>query len=406
MLDFDSFDYFEDLLALAVVAVPLYYVVPWLPARRLLLALVGMYLLFLIAPRLLAFYFPFWVAVFGLQHLIAAAPERRWRPAVLTASIVAILAPLVLWKFFPTRFIIRFNLFFNERVDDLSPWLGAIDRVRDVILPIGLSFATFRAIDLVIKVHIGLTEPLSATRMLAFGFFPPIQVIGPVIEYNEIEAGLDQRHPADPTNVLAGALLVASGLVKVFVISYALEPSGEILVRFREAAWWQAWTELLVFALYFFFNFAGFSDIAIGTARLFGFTLKPNFNNPFMKTNPQEFWNNWHMSLTRFAQRNVFVPLGGMRREHQYRAVFATIMVIALWHDLTVPLVLFGLYHAAGLIGHRLLIERRPAAADAHRAMRTIKMGLVFVFVALSFPMLLMQLNDLPDFYARLIGIP
>ena len=92
--------------------------------------------------------------------------------------------------------------------------------------------------------------------------------------------------------------------------------------------------ELFVFALYFFFNFSGFSDVAIGSARLYGFRLKPNFDNPYMKTNPQAFWNSWHMSLTRFAQRNVFVPLGGMRPQHQYRAIFATIMVIALWHDL------------------------------------------------------------------------
>ena len=196
------------------------------------------------------------------------------------------------------------------------------------------------------------------------------------------------------------------GLVKVFVISYVLQPSGEILVRFREAAWWETWIELFVFALYFLVNFSGFSDIAIGAARLFGFRLKPNFNNPYMKTTPQEFWNNWHMSLTRFAQRNVFVPLGGMRKDHQFRALFATIMVIALWHDITVPLVLFGLYHAAGLIGHRLLIQRRPPRADPHWTLRAAKIGSVFVFVSLSFPMLLIGLDDLGDFYSRLIGVP
>jgi D-alanyl-lipoteichoic acid acyltransferase DltB (MBOAT superfamily) len=405
MLDFDSFEYFEDLLALGLLLVPLFYVLPSARARRILLGLAGMYLVFLIAPRLLAFYLPFWVGLFALQHLIAAAPARRWRPAALALSIAATLTPLVLWKIFPTRFVVRFNVFFDERVDDVFPWLGAVDRIRDIILPIGLSFATFRAIDLLVKVHLEIIEPLTPTRMLAYGFFPPVQVIGPVIEYSEIETGLDDRRRADPADILAGVLLVAVGLIKVFVISYLLEPSGEILVRFDEATWWETWIELFLFALYFFFNFAGFSDIAIGAARLFGFRLKPNFNNPYMKTTPQEFWNNWHMSLTRFAQRNVFVPLGGMRRQHQYRAIFATIMVIALWHDLTVPLVLFGFYHAAGLIGHRILIQRRAAAPDPTWAVQAAKMGLVFGFVALSFPMLLLRLADLPDFYGRLIGV-
>ncbi len=100
---------------------------------------------------------------------------------------------------------------------------------------------------------------------------------------------------------------------------------------------WEFWFELLRFGLFFYFNFSGFSDIAVGTALLFGFKISPNFNNPYVKTNPQDFWNSWHMSLTKFCQRNVFVPLGGMRRNRQYPAILATIMVIALWHDLTHP---------------------------------------------------------------------
>jgi D-alanyl-lipoteichoic acid acyltransferase DltB (MBOAT superfamily) len=405
MLEYDSFEYFSHLLGAAVVAVPLWYLLRVARLRRVLLGLLGMYLVFLIAPRLLALYLPFWLATFGLQHLVAALPTRRWRPAALTISIILLLAPMVAWKVWPTTFIVEFNLRFNSLVDDLSPWIGAIDRARDIILPVGLSFATFRAIDLLVKVHLEIIPPLSPTRMLAFGFFPPVQVIGPVIEYTEIDEEITDPRRAKPDDVLSGVLQIAVGMVKVFLISYALEPSGEILVRFRDAAWWQAWIELFLFALYFYFNFAGFSDIAIGTARLFGFHLKPNFNNPYMKTNPQEFWNNWHMSLTRFAQRNVFVPLGGMRRRHQYRAIFATIMVIALWHDLTLSLVLFGLYHAAGLIGHRALAQRRPPGAPTI-PLRAAKMAMLFVFVALSFPMLLLPVQDLGDFYARLVGYP
>ena len=105
---------------------------------------------------------------------------------------------------------------------------------------------------------------------------------------------------------------------------------------------WQYWLELALFAWYFYFNFSGFSDMAIGCARLLGFKLAPNFNNPYMKTNPQDFWNSWHMSLTRFAQRNVFVPMGGMRARTQYPAIVATMMVIALWHGLSIPLVSSG----------------------------------------------------------------
>ena len=127
-------------------------------------------------------------------------------------------------------------------------------------------------------------------------------MIGPVIEYSEIEPGLDERVCADPAGVLTGILLVASGLVKVYILAYFLKPSADILVRYNEAAPWQAWVELFLFALVLLLQFRRFSDVAIGTARLFGFQLKPNFNNPYMKTNPQDLLNSWHMSLTRFAK--------------------------------------------------------------------------------------------------------
>src|SRR4051812_47506966 len=98
MLDYDSFDYFGDLLAASIVIVPLFFALRWTRARRVLLTLVGMYLLFLIAPRLLALYLPFWLAVYALQHLVAALPEQRWRPVGLTAAIIVILVPMVVWK--------------------------------------------------------------------------------------------------------------------------------------------------------------------------------------------------------------------------------------------------------------------------------------------------------------------
>lgn len=401
MLDFESFDYFENLLALSFVAVPIFYMLKSARARRLILGFSGVYLTSLIAPRLTVFYVVFWLVVFGLQFLVARSPD-SWRWIVLAVSIVMLLAPMVTWKVQPTWFIVEFNLFFNDAVTASSAWVGAIDRVRDIILPIGLSFATFRAIDLLIKVHYELTPPLSPTTMFAFGFFPPVQVIGPVIEVTEVRADLGRASPVNYRNVTEGLLLIAVGLAKVFVISYILEPSTSVLNpnAFGSAA--EFWIELFRFAFYFYFNFSGFSDIAIGAALLFGFRLKPNFNNPFAKTNPQAFWNSWHMSLSHFCQRNVFIPLGGMRKRTQYPALMATIMVIALWHDLTIPLVIFGLYHGAGLVVHRMVADRRPAGEGL--PLHIAKSASLFVFFCLSLPLLLMRLEDLPGFYGKLIG--
>ncbi len=403
MLDGDPFLYFSDLLVLMVVVVPLYFMTPWAPARQLLLGLAGAYLLFLIAPRLLGFYLVFWLGAYLLQ---LAATRWRDRPSswVLTTLLVLLtLAPLVVWKLRPEWSVTEFNVSMNAFVDRLSPWTGAIDRVRDLILPIGLSFATFRAIDQIVKVRLEIVPPLPPLHQFAYGFFPSVLIIGPVIEYTEIDDGLDRRVRWDPRDTVSGTLTIGLGAVKVFVLAYLLRGSQDVFsLSTRGGSPLAYWLELVMFALYFYFNFSGFSDMAIGSARIFGFRLAPNFNNPYLKTNPQAFWNSWHMSVTRFAQRNVFVPLGGMRAKTQYVAIIATMMVIALWHDLTIPLVIFGLYHSAGLIVHRWWVARHPVPQPRSPVRRAGANALLFVFYLLSLPLLLLDLTALPDFYGRL----
>lgn len=405
MLDVDPFVYFSDLLALALVVLPAYYLLPWARARQALLAITGAYLIFLIAPRLLLFYLLFWTLVFVLQH---AATRFRDHPAgwVWTSVLVSsALTPMLVWKLAPEWSVTQFNLKFNTAVSDLNSWLGAIDRVRDLILPIGLSFATFRAIDQIIKVRLEILDPLPPLKQLAFGFFPPVQVIGPVIEYTEIEDGLDRRKRFDPNDVVSGALTIALGAIKVFGCAYVLRSSSEVFrLETYDGSPWQYWVELALYAGYFYFNFSGFSDMAIGGARLFGFRLAMNFNNPYLKTNPQDFWNSWHMSLTRFAQRNVFVPMGGMRARTQYFAIAATMMVIALWHDVSVPLVIFGAYHAAGLIAHRWWVSGHPVPSPRPLASRIGANLIFFAYYLLSLPLLLLSLSDLPEFYGRLVA--
>ncbi|MFC7594734.1 MBOAT family O-acyltransferase [Terrabacter sp. GCM10028922] len=404
MLDGDPFLYFSDLLVLTVVLVPLYFLAPWAPARLLLLGLSGAYLLFLIAPRLLALYILFWVGVYLLQLAATAWRDRPTSWVLTTVLVLVALAPLVVWKIRPEWSVTGFNIGMNGVVDRLSPWTGAIDRVRNLILPIGLSFATFRAVDQIVKVRLEIVPPLSPLQQFAYGFFPTVLVIGPVIEYTEIEATADRRVRWDPHDTLSGVLTIAIGAFKVFVVAYLLRGSQDVFaLSTRAGSPLDHWLELTMFAFYFYFNFSGFSDMAIGAARTLGFSLAPNFNNPYLKTNPQAFWNSWHMSLTRFAQRNVFVPLGGMRAKTQYVAIAATMMVIALWHDLTLPLVIFGLYHCVGLIGHRWWVARHPVPVPRPLTRRVGANVLLFVFVVLSLPLLLLDLSELPEFYGRLI---
>jgi alginate O-acetyltransferase complex protein AlgI len=404
VLDFDSFKFFANLFVLFAFVIPIYRLVRNALVRRLLLGLAGLYLLWLIAPRLALFYIVFWLLVGLTQRLIAITAERRYGTLIFASSLVLVLAPMVVWKIWTEDFVLHFNLWGDSAIRAITGKWGAIDLARDIILPLGLSFSTFRGLDLLIKTYLGALDGLRPDEVFFYGFFPPVQIIGPVIQYTEIRDAVSGRSDLRQ-DLREGLLLVASGLFKVFVISYPLQSSSGMFAALNENSAGVLWLELLMFTMYFFFNFAGYSDLAVGASRLLGFDIGRNFDWPYAKTNPQSFWNAWHMSLTGFFQRNVFVPFGGMRAHTQYRAIFLTIMAIALWHDISFPLVIFGLYHAAGLMGHRYVKSKRPPRPSEPWLLRLSKMAAVVAFFGLSLPLVSVNLDQVVPVYSALVGV-
>jgi D-alanyl-lipoteichoic acid acyltransferase DltB (MBOAT superfamily) len=406
MLNFNSFTFFGNLFPLLLLLLPIYRVVSNVIARRLMVAAAGVYLLGLIAPRLALFYLGFWLIVWIFQWLVAATAEKRRGTLLFALVIVLMLVPMVTWKVFTAPFVIDFNLWSNQVLLDLSSKFGPLDLFRDIIVPLGLSFTTFRGIDLIIKTYLGEFDRLPLDEILFYGFFPPVLLIGPVIQYTDIREAVKPQNGKNVWEDLRSALLlILSGLAKVFLISYPLQKSADMFVYYRTNPTYRLWMELILFALYFFFNFAGYSDLAIGGAKILGFDIQRNFNWPYTKTNPQDFWNSWHMSLTGFFQRNVFVPFGGMRPQTQYRAIFLTIMCIALWHDISIPLVIFGLYQAAGLIGHRWLRGKRPPPNPQPLPLTIAKAAGQFMFFAFSLPLFVLSANQIIPFYTAMVGI-
>jgi alginate O-acetyltransferase complex protein AlgI len=313
--------------------------------------------------------------------------------------------PMVVWKLWFNEFSITFNLWGNHAAGMLSTRLGEIDLARDIIIPIGFSFATFRAIDLLVKIYIGRYQRLPVDRLYFYGFFPSVQVVGPIIEYSEIAGQGENFETPSSDDLFQGVLRIAVGLLKVLVISSILQNNSAVFHNYNSMPVHMVWLGLFLYMWFFYLNFSGYSDLAIGTSRLFGFKLKENFNFPYFRSNISEFWNNWHMSLSRFAQRNAFVPLGGYRKKTQILAIFATIMVIALWHDISVGMLLFGAYHGAGLVTHRILADRKSNQVDkASTAWHWAMVLLTYVFVALSFPLLALPLNKAAPFYLALFG--
>lgn len=401
---YDSYKYFFDLLAFTLLLAPLFYLLKGDTARRTAMTLGSMYVMYFIAPRLVLFYIFFWCAIFGLQRMIAALEKKSGSGYFFPAAIILALLPMLAWKWYGDDFNTSFNLVMNGFLKPLSWPLWEIDMARSLVTPVGISFAAFRSVDLIVKTYLGRLEALTFGEVMFYGFFAPVQMVGPISEYEET-ATVSQK--PDPQNVYEGLLRVAVGFIKVFALSSLLSGSGGMIAHPEGLTTIEAWGVLVAYAFYFYLNFSGYADIAIGVARIYGFRLKENFYLPLLRPrNIQEFWASWHMSLTRFAQRNIFVPLGGYRPKTQYFAIFTTMMVIALWHDLNWSLVVFGVLHGAGLVINRIYAQklgekRKPGLAEA-----TFYRLFTFIYVSLGFPLVMASsLADIAPFYKTLAGL-
>jgi alginate O-acetyltransferase complex protein AlgI len=338
-----------------------------------------------------------------LQQVVARTGERRYGTVVLWASLIVVLAPMIAWKIWPADFVIRSNVWSNGVLRHGPGWLEAIDFTAPIVAPIGLSFSSFRAADLLIKSNLGLVDRLSPGRVLAYGLFPPLLVVGPIATYDETAKTIEGRVTLDQRRFVRGCTQMLVGLFEVFVIAFVLSWSTGIFVDYPVNPPWRLAIGLVAFAWYFYANFAGYSDLAIGSGALLGADLRPNFDSPYTKTTPAAFWNSWHISLTRFLRTNVYTPMVGRHPQRQFLATIVLMLLIGLWHSITWASAVFGLYHGVSLVLHRFVERRRPPRHTP--SLRVAKSVLVFAWFALSLPLLQLDLQGARDFYAAMIGV-
>lgn len=320
-----------------------------------------------------------------------------WRPLN-----VVIIAPSILLNYLATRVIdanrqtrprvaglafwlgIAFNILylgyfkyltFGEQIlRDLGAFDGALDRV---ILPLGLSFITFQKIALLVDVRAGRVGRVSLSDYFTFVlFFPPL-ISGPIVHYRELMPqfkGLDGQ--LRWSDIGLGVTLFFVGLAKKLVIAdpiaAMIAPYWQQAAAAQHPALLQAWAAALGYMVQLYFDFSGYSDMAIGAARLFGVKLPPNFDAPLKAASLIEFWSRWHMTLTRFLTAYIYTPvvlkqtrarlarkaqvLAGRRTTSgAFAALLAvptlqTMFISGVWHGAGYQFVAFGLLHGVGLV--------------------------------------------------------
>jgi alginate O-acetyltransferase complex protein AlgI len=282
---------------------------------------------------------------FGLAiHKFSAAKK----PLMITAVVSNL---LVLGYFKYTYYAIELV---NQAI---APWGQHLPRFAfEIILPLGISFFAFEFIHYVVEVYKGGKPVRSLPQFALFAGFFPTQLAGPIKRYQDFIPQLSEVHRPGLKEIDDAVWLILFGLFKKVIFAdnlAAVVQSGfshpELLTGV------DAWLVVYAFAFQIYFDFSGYTDIARGSAMLFGYKVPINFNLPYLAGSIAEFWHRWHISLSTWLRDYLYVPLGGSRcsRWLNYRNLFLTMLLGGLWHGAGTHFVAWGAFHGTALILHK-----------------------------------------------------
>ena len=292
----------------------------------------------------LAFYAwgePIWVLLLILNALfnyfIGVSVEKKQSKGkgkvVLLLGLIANLLVLGFFKYFA---------FFAENLNGL---LGINIPIINIGLPIGISFYTFKSISYIVDVYRGEVKAQKSpfNFLLYVSLFHHL-VAGPIVRYKDIEQNIKKRVLSfDTFNSGVSRFIIGLGK-KVIIANQAIQFSKAFLdLDYSRLPVLGAWAGILLFAIEIYFDFSGYSDMALGLGKMYGFNYKENFNYPYIAKSATEFWRRWHISLSTFFRDYVYIPLGGNRKFH-IRNMFLVWLLTGLWHGASWNFVIWGLY--------------------------------------------------------------
>ncbi len=298
-----------------------------------------------------------WILILSivLNHYFAHWIARRQSQATLMLGVLVNLSLLGYFKY---------ANFFTREISALLAGLGLVpdQTILSIILPIGISFYTFQAVSYLIDVHRRTVQP--SASLVAFGMYLanfPQLIAGPIVRYSDIEKSIEHR-PITLAGFSDGIFRFCMGLGKKILIADAMgEVADQIFaLPANELTAALAWLGVAAYTLQIYFDFSGYSDMAIGLGKMMGFTFPENFNQPYRAKSITEFWRRWHMTLSTWFRDYLYIPLGGNRKGagRTYFNLFLVFFFCGLWHGAAYTFIAWGLFHGVLLTIERLLLTR------------------------------------------------
>lgn len=354
-----------------------------LKSRRVALAGVSLLSLFFYGywdPRYLLLLIPSLLINYTLGEILAATRRRAW----LITGIAANLAVIGWFKYSA--------FFYTVASGDQPP-----DFMRGIVLPLGISFITFQKIAYLVDIWRGYPKAESLDRFAFFVLFFPQLIAGPIVLFRHIDRQIRRVRHDDRllgASFQLGAILFAIGLFKKVVVADSLAPYADVVFGFTERQGYigflDAWLGAVAYSLQLYFDFSGYSDMAIGMGRMFGFRLPINFNSPYKATSIIDFWRRWHITLSSFFRDYVYIPLGGNRRGLAAQAAFVTVVffLTGLWHGAGWTFVVWGSIHGLLVLDNHLWVKWSPRRLPAGIAWPMTLVAVVMLWVVFRAPTL------------------
>jgi alginate O-acetyltransferase complex protein AlgI len=258
-----------------------------------------------------------------------------------------------------------------------------------IILPLGISFHTFQSMSYVIDVYRREQEPITnpIDYALFISFFPQL-VAGPIVRAREFFGDLYHWKRPTSDDVLRGLLLLLLGLAKKMVMAdqFAQIANGYFANLSKNPGMVPAWSGVIAFGIQIYFDFSGYTDMAIGMAKLLGFHFPVNFRRPYLASSITDFWHRWHISLSRWLRDYLYIPLGGNRysRLQTYRNLMLTMLLGGLWHGASWNFVVWGGYHGALLSIERMFRSKGAPEGTRWTALYPLQAVITFALVMIG----------------------
>lgn len=311
---------------------------------------------------------------YSLGILIGRTQNGKTKKMELVISIVANLALLGYFKYS------------NFAIDTLNQCLGTNISNLNIVLPIGISFFTFQGLSYVIDVYWKKVEVQKNILKVALyiSMFPQL-IAGPIVRYDTICKQINERE-VNFDNLVIGFRRFTFGLAKKVLIANVLGETADKIfsvdyfnVTHMSAA--VAWYGAICYTMQIYFDFSGYSDMAIGLGKIMGFDYLENFNYPYISKSITEFWRRWHISLSSFFRDYVYIPMGGNRTGNVYFHLAVVFLLTGLWHGASWTFIIWGAWHGFFILLERKLNAKGRYGGGGHIMEQTILKICVLCFL-------------------------